>query len=75
MLLIYKPQYSLGRKRSAQRHYKKRKNTTPTIYALRKEYSFPFFTAFYGLRKKVKRNIVFTPFILADSVKDKLIYL
>ncbi len=74
MLLIYKPQYSFGRKRSAQRGYKKQRTQLPPFVPLEKEITFISLLLFVVSQKKVKRNILSLN-LPTDSLKDKLIYL
>ncbi len=65
MLLIYKPQYSLGRKRSAQRRYKKQRTQLPPFVPLEKEITFRSLLLFVVSQKKKKkseRKYPFTPF-------------
>lgn len=76
MLLIYKPQYSLGRKRSAQRRYKKQRTQLPPFVPLEKEITFLSLLLFVVSQKKLKvKGNILSLHLPADSLKDKLIFL
>ncbi len=62
MLLIYKPQYSFGRKRSAQRGYKKQRTQLAPFVPLEKEITFISLLLFVVSQKKSEKKYPFTQF-------------